>query len=296
MPETRRANPLGVHALVWTGSWTAADARSACAATAAAGYDLIEVPLLDPAEVDAAMTREVLEATGLGATCSLGLAPETDISSEDPAVVERGARLLHAALEVAAGIGSGYLGGVLYSAMAKYTEQPTARGRANSVAVLRDLAREARARGVVIGLEAVNRYESNLVNTVHDSLGHIDAIGAENVVVHLDTYHANIEEGDLAAAVRQAHDAGRLGYVHVGESHRGHLGTGSIAWDPFFDALTEVGYAGPIVFESFSSAVVSARFAGALAIWRNLWDDSAELAAHAHAFICDHLSRRHEEA
>lgn len=289
-------NPLGVHALVWTGSWDPASARAACTATATAGYDLIELPLLDPAEVDAAMTRAALDAAGLGVTCSLGLAPDTDISSDDHAVVDRGARLLRSALDVTVAVGSSYLGGVVYSAMAKYTAQPTTTGRASSVSVLRELAQEARAHGVVIGIEAVNRYESNLLNTIDQALGHIDAIGEDNVVVHVDTYHANIEEHDLPGAVRRAARAGRLGYVHVGESHRGHLGTGSIAWDPFFDALTEVGYAGPIVFESFSSAVVSARFAGALAIWRNLWDDSAELAAHAHAFICDHLSRRHEEA
>jgi len=294
--ERRLVNPLGVHALVWTGAWDAAAARRACAATAAAGYDLIEVPLLDPAEVDPEMTRTALAAHGLRATCSLGLAPETDISSTDPVVVERGARLLHAALDVATAIGSPYLGGVLYSAMAKYAAPASAAGRANSVSVLRELAQEAQRRGVVVGLEAVNRYESNLANTVDEALAHADAIGEDGVVVHVDTYHANIEESDLPAAVRRAHAAGRLGYVHVGESHRGHLGTGSIAWDPFFDVLAEVGYAGPVVFESFSSAVVSARFTGALAIWRDLWEDSAELARHAHGFLTRHLSARTKES
>jgi len=288
-------NPLGVHALVWTGSWDPASARAACTATAAAGYDLIELPLLDPAEVDAAMTRAALDAAGLGVTCSLGLAPDTDISSDDHAVVDRGARLLRSALDVTVAVGSSYLGGVVYSAMAKYTAQPTTTGRASSVSVLRELAQEARAHGVVIGIEAVNRYESNLLNTIDQALGHIDAIGEDNVVVHVDTYHANIEEHDLPGAVRRAAGAGRLGYVHIGESHRGYLGTGSVAWDPFFDVLAEVRYRGPVVFESFSSVVVSQRFAAALAIWRDLWDDSTDLAVHAHSFIADHLARRREE-
>lgn len=288
-------NPLGVHALVWTGSWDPASARAACTATAAAGYDLIELPLLDPAEVDAAMTRAALDAAGLGVTCSLGLAPDTDISSDDHAVVDRGARLLRSALDVTVAVGSSYLGGVVYSAMAKYTAQPTATGRASSVSVLRELAQEARAHGVVIGIETVNRYESNLLNTIDQALGHIDAIGEDNVVVHVDTYHANIEEHDLPGAVRRAAGAGRLGYVHIGESHRGYLGTGSVAWDPFFDVLAEVRYRGPVVFESFSSVVVSQRFAAALAIWRDLWDDSTDLAVHAHSFIADHLARRREE-
>src|SRR5665811_30265 len=106
---------------------------------------------------------------------------------------------------------------------------------------------------------------------------------------------ANIEEHDLPGAVRRAAGAGRLGYVHIGESHRGYLGTGSVAWDTFFDVLAEVRYRGPVVFESFSSVVVSQRFAAALAIWRDLWDDSTDLAVHAHSFIADHLARRREE-
>ena len=98
-------------------------------------------------------------------------------------------------------------------------------------------------------------------------------------MVHLDVYHANIEEGDLGRPVRLAGD--RLGYVHIGESHRGYLGSGTIDFPAFFRALVSAGYSGPIAFESFSSAVVSAEFAAALGVWRNLWDDSAHLAGHA---------------
>lgn len=114
----RPPNQLGVHALVWTGSWDAAAAQAACAATAGVGYDLIEIPLLDPAEVDPAMTRAALATAGLDATCSLGLAPDTDISSTDGTVVARGEKLLHAALEVSAAIGSSYLGGATYLVIA----------------------------------------------------------------------------------------------------------------------------------------------------------------------------------
>ena len=287
-------NPLGVHALVWTGSWEPDAVHRACVGTAEAGYDLLEVPLLDPEDVDAAMTRSELDTAGLDATCSLGLDFDTDISSTDPAVVERGAKLLRTALDVTIAVGSPYLGGPIYSAMAKYDRPTTPQGRANSAAVLRELAAEARPHGVSLGLEPVNRYESNLLNTIDQALAFIEEIGADNVVVHVDTYHANIEEHDLAAATRRAADAGRLGYVHIGESHRGFLGTGSVAWEPFFTALGEVDYRGPVVFESFSSAVVSDRFAAALGVWRNLWDDSAELASHAHAFMSKQLAASRE--
>lgn len=77
----------------------------------------------------------------------------------------------------------------------------------------------------------------------------------------------------------------RLGYVHVGESHRGYLGTGSVDFPGLFGALSEAGYRGPVAFESFSSAVVSPLLSNTLAVWRNLWDDSMDLAVSAREFI-----------
>lgn len=281
-------NPLGVHALVWVAGWSPEEAEYAAASTAAAGFDLLEIPLLDPATVDGPATAALLERHHLRGACSLGLSFETDISSEETAKVAAGEKLLHAALEVSDALGSPYLTGVIFSAMGKYTRPPTAAGAANSATVLRGLATAAAGRGITLGLEAVNRYETNLVNTVADALRHIEAIGEDNVVVHLDVYHANIEEGDLGRPVRLAGD--RLGYVHVGESHRGYLGSGTIDFAAFFRALVTARYGGPITFESFSSAVVSAEFAAALGVWRNLWEDSADLAGHARSFIADQIT------
>ena len=93
----------------------------------------------------------------------------------------------------------------------------------------------------------------------------------------------NIEESDYRTPILAC--GYRLCYVHVGESHRGYLGTGTINFPEFFGALKEVGYAGPITFESFSSAVVDPLLSNTLAIWRNLWSDSDDLAAKALAFI-----------
>ena len=280
-------NPVGVHALVFVAGWSPEEAEYAVRNTVEAGFDLLEIPLLDPTRVDKTATAALLQRHGLQAACSLGLNFDTDISSEDPGVVAAGERLLHGALEVTRAVGSRYLSGVIFSAMGKYTRPATAKGRANSATVLRGLARAAVDDGITLGLEAVNRYETNLVNTVTDALTHIDAIGEDNVVVHLDAYHANIEEGDLARPVQLAGD--RLGYVHVGESHRGYLGSGTVDFATFFRALVAAGYAGPITFESFSSTVVSEEFAAALGVWRNLWDDGADLARHARAYIADQL-------
>jgi D-psicose/D-tagatose/L-ribulose 3-epimerase len=104
-------------------------------------------------------------------------------------------------------------------------------------------------------------------------------IGLANVRAHLDVYHMNIEESDMAQAIV---DTGEyLGYFHTGDSHRGYMGSGSIDLAGAFRAVVKSGYQGPITFESFSSRVVGQPLEGILGIWRNLWEDSVDLATHA---------------
>ncbi|GAA1910415.1 sugar phosphate isomerase/epimerase family protein [Nocardioides marmoribigeumensis] len=288
MTSARQPLQLGLHALVWVGDWTPRSAEHAISSTAALGFDLIEVPLLDPSTVDGAMTRRLLDEHGLGAACSLGLDPSADVSSEDPAVVARGRDLLGQAVDAAAEMGATDLCGVLYSVLAKYPAPLTDRSRAHVVESMAWLADRAAGSGLRVNLEVVNRYETNVVNTTADMLTLIGDTGAD-LGVHLDTYHMHIEENGMTEAVHQAVDAGRLRYVHVGESHRGYLGTGNVDFDTFCATLREVEYAGPVVFESFSSAVVHPTLSNQLAVWRNLWDDSEDLAKHAMAFLAERL-------
>ena len=278
---------LGVHAMVWVGGWSPEECRFAVAQTAEAGYGLIEIPALEPESMDAAETKKALEERGLQASCSLGLTADTDVSSTDPATVQRGEDRLAAALDFAASVGATHLTGVIYGALVKYPAPATDEGRSNAVSAIRRLAEEARGRGVTVCLEAVNRYETNLMNTADQAMGFIDAVGSDNVYVHLDTYHMNIEETSARDAVRRCGD--RLGYVHVGESHRGYLGTGSVDFEDLFGALSETAYEGPIAFESFSSAVVSPLLSNTLAVWRNLWDDGMDLAVSARKFLQEGL-------
>ncbi len=283
-PDT---NPLGIHALVWVGDTSPASVSSAVKQTAAAGYDILEFSLHDSVNLDREATKALLQQHGLRAACSRGLALDADVSSEDPAVVARGAALLQESLAVTHGIGGFLLTGALYSAFGKAQAPLSKTGRDNVVGVLKELAVDAEKVGVQLGLEICNRYETNVVNTARDALALADDIGADNVLIHLDTYHMNIEETDLAQPVRDADD--RLGYVHIGENHRGYLGSGLFDFPTFFGALAEVDYRGPLTFESFSSAVLAPGLSNDLAIWRNLWDDGGDLAARAHEFMADGL-------
>jgi D-psicose/D-tagatose/L-ribulose 3-epimerase len=276
-------NQIGVHAAVWAGGWSDAESRHAIAESKAAGYDYIELMLFNPSAIDVNATKTLLHASGLGVTSSLGLGWDNDISSEDPTVVARGEALLSDVIACNAELGSKYVVGVIYSALGKYSRPATPRGRANCVATLGRLARRAADSGITLGLEVVNRYETNLFNTAAQALEIVHEVGAPNLGVHLDTYHMNIEEDDFDEPVRLCGD--KLVYVHIGESHRGYLGSGNVDFATFFRALDECRYGGPIAFESFSSAVVSPELSNTLGVWRNLWTDNRDLARHARSFI-----------
>jgi D-psicose/D-tagatose/L-ribulose 3-epimerase len=280
-------NKLGVHALVWSGSWGEEDARHAIASAGKAGFDLIEVPILDPYGIDTAMTRRLLDEYGLAAACSMGLPRQADVATEDADAQAAGKKLLTRAVEVAGELGADALCGVLYSRLAKYPGPLSQRSRAHVVDALQHLAARADEAGVPVNLEVVNRYETNVANTAAEMLLLLDEVGAPNLGVHLDTYHMNIEEDGFRVPVEQVGD--RLGYVHIGESHRGYLGTGTIDFDSFFSAVRASGYQGTVTFESFSSAVVHPDLSNDLAVWRNLWDDGDDLATHAHEFMASRL-------
>lgn len=281
-------NPLGVHALVWAGDLTPESTRHVMSQTRQAGYDLIELSLHGPEVMDLSLTRDLIQEQGLRVGCSRGLTFDADVSSEDSASVARGIRMLEEGIDITARLGGSYFGGILYGALGKYGHPCSAQGRRNAVEAVRRVAGFAGERGVTLGLEVVNRYETNLLNTATQALAFIDEVGQKNVVVHLDTYHMNIEEVDFMQPVLACGD--KLGYVHIGESHRGYLGSGNIDFKQFFKALAQIGYEGVVTFESFSSAVVNEQLSNALAIWRNLWDDGMDLALHAHDFMSGGLA------
>lgn len=278
---------VGCHGLVWTGTFDEHGFDLAVGKSIDAGFDLLEIPLLVPDSFDLDAAKRSLAKRPIVVTASLGQSPDTDISSESPAIVSAGERKLNTALEILSELESEYFVGVLYSQLAKYPGPATAIGRANSIEVLRRVAERAQSLGIHLGLEVVNRYETNLLNTANQALTFLDELDHPNIGVHLDTYHMNIEESDMFAPVLACGD--RLSYVHIGESHRGYLGSGTVDFDSFFRALALIGYTGPIAFESFSTAVVSPDLSQTLAIWRNLWNDSTNLGEHANTFIRNKL-------
>ena len=281
------ANPLGTHVQVWEGGWTPEAVRRAAAGAAAAGYAFLELPVRAPQTVDADAIARILADAGLTCTASFIHTPATDIAGDDTDVAAKGEALMIEALAKARDLGSSRLVGAWHSSLAKHDRPRGAAGRQRAIDILARVAGRARDMGLVMCCEALNRYESNFVNTAAQALALIEAIGADNLTVHLDTFHMNIEEADPAAAIRAC--GRRLGYLHVAENDRGYLGTGSIDFGAIFRALADIGYGGPIALEVFSSAVVNAEHSARLAIWRQTWSDSADMAGHAHAFLTSQM-------
>jgi len=274
---------LGIHSFVWTGGQTQDDLERALEKTAEHGYRAIEFAYLRPELFDLDRLAQRAQALDVAIGVTMGLPADKDVSSEDPDRVAAGKAMLRDAVQAVRDIGGTKLGGILFSAHMKYDRHPTETGWKDSVEAIAETAEIAKAAGVDLVLEIVNRFESNLLNTTAQGLAFLDATGSDHARLHLDTFHMNIEEANPAAAIRLAGD--RIGYFHIGESNRGYLGCGTIDFPLIFDALLEIDYQRDIVFESFSSAVVDGALSRACAIWRDTWTDSDPLAAHAKGFI-----------
>jgi D-psicose/D-tagatose/L-ribulose 3-epimerase len=280
-------NALGTHIQVWQGGWSPDEIRAAAEQAAEIGYQFLEIPVRAPETIEAGTIVKILESFGMFCTTSFVHGLDTDIASDDPAIAANGERLMLEALATARDLGSRRLVGGMHSALAKFDTQRTDGGRQNAVDVLRRVAERAQEMDMVLCIEALNRYESNFMNTAAQLLGLIGEIGADNVYAHLDTFHMNIEETDPARAIRACGD--RLGYFHVAENYRGYLGTGSIDFQAIFRALSEIGYAHPISLEVFSSAVCNPLHSARLAVWREVWSDSGDIARHSYDFIRNQL-------
>ena len=137
-----------------------------------------------------------------------------------------------------------------------------------------------------LGVEPCNRYETHLLNTAHQTAAVVERVGADNVFIHLDTYHMNIEEAGMAEGFADAGE--HLGYVHLSESNRGVPGRGTIDWRATFEGLKEVGYDGVMALESF--VYLAPEIASGLAVWRPVAEWPEDVIDVGFPFIKDRAS------
>lgn len=285
-------NKLGVHALLFTDDWTAANAKLACDSAAKIGFDLIEVLVFDPATLDVAMTKQAAADAGVGLRLGMALGPQADISSSEKDIAAAGVADVIRCLEIANELEVPGVSGITYAAFNAYGARQTLAQYDQVVAAFVDLDKRASELGVQLGIEPVNRYESFMVQTLDQASQLIRDSGAKNCFVHMDTFHMNIEEGNIPAAI--ARNAQHLGYCHVAENNRGLLGAGSFDFTAYFRALVQAEYVGDIVVESFSPAVLSDDIVGAVSLWREPWTSSEIAAKSALNFMSNQIAKANE--
>ena len=261
---------FGVHASMWTMSWDRDGAERSVQAAVQYGLEFVEIPLLNPPAVDAPHTRGLLERHGIRAICSLGL-PEQAWASKHP---EAAIEFLHGALEKTREIGADALSGVTYGGIGERSGHPPTGAEISNVArALEATARRARELNLQFGIEPVNRYENHLLNTGWQAVEMIERVGADNIFIHLDTYHMNIEEKGAANGILDARD--HLKYIHLSESDRGTPGEGCCDWDEVFAALAAIRFDGGMAMESFIN--MPPEIAYGLSVWRPVAESHAEV-------------------
>jgi D-psicose/D-tagatose/L-ribulose 3-epimerase len=275
-------NAIGVNAWVWVSPPTDAAIAALAPRVKNMGFDLLELGVENPGDWDPARAAETLGAHGLGASVCVAMGPGRDLT--DRSLVAATQDYVRYCIDAAAALGSPTLSGPLYTPTGA-TWQMDASQRAATIhrliAGLRPLADYAEARGVRLAIEPLNRFETSFLNTAAQTMEVIDRLASPAVGVLLDTFHMNIEEKDQAAAIRRVGD--KLFHVHACGNDRGAPGADHIAWAAIDAALSEIGYDGAIVVESFTPE--NQTIARAAAIWRPLAESQDDLARDGLAFL-----------
>ncbi len=270
---------LGIHAYAWCSQWSN-DTLNLIDRTKNLGMDFIEIPLMVLETFDEAAVKERLKKVDLGAVTSTVLLGDTDITSDDADIRAKGVDYLKACVKATSDIGAQNFSGVVYSQFIKPAKQrPTEEAWKYSADCLREAALFAKELDVNIGIEPVNRYETYLINTCDQALKLKEMIGEDNIKIHLDTYHMNIEEKSFYDATMMA--GKDLIHYHLCENDRGIPGTGLVNWDEIFKALAEIDYQGNAALESFVDATDNMD----TWVWRQLAHDGDTLLREGVAFI-----------
>jgi D-psicose/D-tagatose/L-ribulose 3-epimerase len=265
-------NPLGIISMQFVRPVTTGD-LGLFGTIKALGFDFVELLMPEPEDgLDLGEVRRALEENELGVVLAARVSPARSLASSDDAARKGGLDYLRACIETASRLGAGIVGGPLYGGPLVFAGiKPAPIAEAERLArferCIEGLAHAAKAAadaGVGLALEPLNRFETDSGSTVAQGIELVDAVGSPALGLLLDSFHMNIEEPALGAAIRLA--GARLRHFQANENHRGCPGTGQMPWSEVFRALHEVGYDGPVSLEPFRRE--DERFGVPLAQWR----------------------------
>ncbi len=274
---------FGVSTFVWTSPFSTAD-FDLLPKVADMGYDIIEVAVEDSTLIDWQRLKKLARDTGLTITISGAFGPNRDLSSDDAAIRKNGVDYIVDCLHIAQDMNSPIFTGPVYSAVGKtriVSAERKQQERDWCIENMREVGKIAQQCGVLVGVEPLNRFETDMINTVEQALSLVREAGHPSLKISLDTFHNNIEEKNIATSIR-AIGKDLLCHVQGNESDRGTPGTGNVDWPGIKAALTDIGYNGAVVIETFGAP--SEEMAKAASIWRPLANSPDELASEGLAF------------
>ena len=246
------------------------------------GFDGIEQPMFDRNVSNYEKLGKKLKELELESTAvTICNAPENPISP-DPAIRKAAVAHLKSAVDCSAAMGATHLCGPFHSAIGEFSGQ----GRTDDEwkwgqDVLSQVADHAQQNDVTLVVEYLNRFECYFLNCAEDAGRFVREVGHSHLKTMYDTFHANIEEKNINAAVKSMAD--QMVHVHISENDRSTPGEGGVNWDASFAALKEVNYDGWLVIEAFGLALPE--LAAATKIWRRMFPSEEHIATQGLAFM-----------
>ena len=255
----------------------------------ATGFDGVEIPIFEGSVDDYRRLGVMLDEIGLDRTAVSAMGdPSMNLIAADAETRKRGIDYMKWAIDCAEALGATRLSGPLHSTLGVFSGSgPTNEEFARSIDAQRAIGDHAGKRGVTIGLEALNRFECYLFNTLEALSAHIDAIGHPHIKAMYDTFHANIEEADPIGAFT-GHRR-NIVHVHISENDRGVPGRGNIPWRETFEAIRASGYEDWLTIEAFGRALKD--LAAATKVWRDFSDTPQEVYRDGYRHIRDMWDR-----
>jgi D-psicose/D-tagatose/L-ribulose 3-epimerase len=275
---------IGINAWVWTSPVTTEEFTRLAPMVARMGFDLIEIGIEGTSDLDYRRGAEIAKANGLRVGVCAAMGPDRDLIHPDESIRKNGMSYVRHCIDAAQTLGSANVCGPLYSAVGR-TWQATDDERKRDVDLLvnqlRELATYAGERGVGLGVEPLNRFETSFINLTSQAIEVVDRVGHSGCGLLLDTFHMNIEERSIGDAIRSA--GPRMRQLHTCENDRGAAGSGHVPWQEVATACKDIGFNGPFVIESFTAKVKS--IARAAAIWRKFAETQDALAENGLRYL-----------
>ncbi|MGV3604150.1 MAG: sugar phosphate isomerase/epimerase family protein [Dyadobacter fermentans] len=280
-------NKIGFNVLAWTAA-VSDDLFPIIERLKTIGYDGPEF-YLGPQEAAAYQRMgSFVKDMGLETTAVMTLGADENPVSDSIEVRQRALDKIKWAVDRAHDLNSKVICGPFHSAHTVFVNRP-AEDREYALAgeVLNAAAEYAAHANITFALEALNRFECYLCNTMEQLLKLVKAADHPNVRAMFDTHHSNIEEKSYLTGLQTIQPV--LAHVHISENDRGTPGTGQVKWDDAFAALAAIKYDGWLTIEAFSRN--DPGFANAIGVWRE-FNEPWDIAENGYKFIRE-MSLKH---